>query len=419
MSRPGTGKISYHRVVAGRRRGWFRSSGNTEWIEQARHSIASAFLDMDRRQSVAESATAAAEQIFPERGLHRRWEPVRARCYAAADAYLKLTEELDRAEAGGSPVPQGQARTDEMVRRLTEAARGVDEYYRGNQAQLEEAVAVVAMVPRLADQVTENAAQVRGQAAESPYAHYGSVRRAGAAVDEALITLRTARDSAGVGAVREAANRLEVASKELADALAQAPSRAGAAATAIVSVRTRLAAARTRAEGVGAAYSALLREFNAASSADLADNERESQRAIAAADDALSRARAAAAENDPELALELTTTARGSLAEAEQQVDAVTKRLTLLREVRENPQDKAKAVRFRLRDAQMLAVGRGLAAEWGSVLDAQAERIDRITGALSGRHPDYWAYVTELDAVADFIAGVVDRMRKQSGPRRE
>ncbi|WP_309138451.1 hypothetical protein [Nocardia cyriacigeorgica] len=405
--------------MAGRRRGWFRSSGNTEWIEQARQSLASAFLDMDRRQSVAESATVAAEQIFPERGLTRRWEPVRARCYTAADAYLTLTEQLDQAEATGTSLPQGQARTGDVVRRLTEAARGVDEYYRGNQAQLEEAVAVVAMVPRLADQVTAAAASVRGQAAESPYAHYPSVRRATTAVDEALVTLRAARDGAAVGAVRGSANRLEAATKELADALAQAPSRDGTAKNAVTSVRTRLAAVRTRADGLAAAYSTLLREFNAASSADLADNERESQRAIAAADDALSRARAAAAENDPELALELTTIARGNLAEAEQQVDAVTKRLTLLREVRENPHDKAKAVRFRLRDAQMLAVGRGLVAEWGSVLDAQAERIDRVSSALTGRHPDYWAYVTELDAVADFIAGVVDRMRKQQEPRRE
>ncbi len=374
---------------------------------------------MDRRQSVAESATVAAEQIFPERGLGRRWEPVRARCYTAADAYLTLTEQLDQAEATGAAVPQGQARTADVVRRLTEAAHGVDEYYRGNQAQLEEAVAVVAMVPRLADQVTAAAASVRGQAAESPYAHYRSIRRASTAVDEALITLRSARDGAAVGAVREAANRLDAVTKELADALAQAPSRSDAAKNAITSVRTRLAAVRTRADGIAAAYSTLLREFNAASSADLADNERESQRAIAAADDALSGARAAAAENDPELALELTTTARGNLAAAEQQVDAVTKRLTLLREVREKPQDKAEAVRFRLRDAQMLAVGRGLVTEWGSVLDAQAERIDRVTGALTGRHPDYWAYVTELDAVAEFIAGVVDRMRKQQGPRRE
>jgi hypothetical protein len=47
------------------------------------------------------------------------------------------------------------------------------------------------------------------------------------------------------------------------------------------------------------------------------------------------------------------------------------------------------------------------------------DRIDRITENLSGRHPDYWAYVAELDTVAEFIAGVVDRMRKQAGPRRE
>jgi hypothetical protein len=219
--------------------------------------------------------------------------------------------------------------------------------------------------------------------------------------------------------VREAANRLDTATRELADALAQAPSRAAAANTAISSVTTRIAAVRTRAEGVPQAFSALLREFNAASSADLADNERESQRAIEAADAALGRARTAAAENNPEFALDLTTSARGFLAEAEQRVDAVTKRLTLLRAVRSDPQEQAKAVRFRLRDAQMLAVSRGLVAEWGSVLDAQAARIDRISETLSGRHPDYWAYVTELNAVTEFIAGVVERMRRQAGPRRE
>ena len=133
----------------------------------------------------------------------------------------------------------------------------------------------------------------------------------------------------------------------------------------------------------------------------------------------MERARAGADQNNPESALELTTSARGSLAEAEQQIDAVTRRLALLREVRADPRAKAEAVRFRLRDAQMLAVSRGLVAEWGSVLDAQVDRIDRISETLSGRHPDYRAYVAELDAVTDFIAGVVDRMRKHVGQRRE
>lgn len=374
---------------------------------------------MDRRQSVADAAVLASDEVFPERGFGAAWEPVRGRCYDAAGAYLTLTEELDAAERNKTEVPHGEERTATVTRQLTDAARAVDEFYRGNQAQLEHAVAVRQTVPQLAGQVKAAAAGVRARAAESEYADYPSVRRCAALVDEALITLEAAGPGGAAGVVRAAANRLEAATRELADALAQAPSRHGAASTAITSVNTRLAAVRNRAAGVAPAYSAMLREFNAASSADLTNNGRESQRAIDAADVALGRARAALAENNPESALELTTSARGNLAEAERQVDAVTKRLALLREVRANPQDKAKAVRFRLRDAQMLAVSRGLVGEWGSVLDAQSDRIDRISETLSGRHPDYWAYVTELDTVTEFIAGVVDRMRKQAGPRRE
>ncbi|MGQ4597971.1 hypothetical protein [Nocardia sp. R6R-6] len=404
--------------MAQRRRGWFRSSGNDEWVAPARTALASAFLDMDRRQSAADAAVHAADQLFPERRMGARWEPVRDRCYGAAEVYLALSEELDGAQRSGTTMPNGQQRVDAAVRQLTDAARAIDEFYRGNQSGLEEALAVLGAVPQLVRQVKVVAAGVRGQAAESDFADYPSVRERAAAVDEALVTLE-AIGSDAPGAARAATARLETAAKALADALAQAPSRAAAAHTAISSVTTRLSAVRTRADGVAPAFSALLREFNAASSADLADNERESRRAIEAADAALGKARAAVAENNPEFALDLTTSARGFLAEAEQQVDAVAKRLDLLRAIRSDPQEHAKAVRFRLRDAQMFAVSRGLVAEWGSVLDAQAARIDRVSETLSGRHPDYWAYAAELNAVTEFIAGVVDRMRKQAGPRRE
>ncbi|MEV4126557.1 hypothetical protein [Nocardia sp. NPDC049707] len=374
---------------------------------------------MDRRQSVAEAAVHASEQVFPERRMGAKWEPVRSRCYDAAGAYLTFTEEMDNAERDDTAMPQGPARVDPLARQLADAARAVDEFYHGNQSQLEQAVAVLGTVPQFAQQVKIVAAGVRGQAAESEYAGYPSVRQHAAAVDESLLTLEALGSEVPAAQIREAANRLESATKALAEALAQAPSRAAAAANAITSVGTRLAAVHTRDERLAPAYSELLREFNAASSADLANNGQESQRAIEAADAALVRARVAAAENNPESALDLTTSARGYLTEAEQLIDAVTKRLTLLREVRENPQERAKAVRFRLRDAQMLAVSRGLVGEWGSVLDAQVDRIDRITENLSGRHPDYWAYVAELDTVAEFVGGVVDRMRKQAGPRRE
>ncbi|WP_327149070.1 hypothetical protein [Nocardia sp. NBC_01329] len=400
--------------MAGRRRGWFRS-GEDPWFEQTRSALTSAFLDMDRRQSAADAAAAAADEMFPERDLGRRWAAVREICYAAAEAYLQLTGELDQDEQTGARRPDRQQRVDAVVRQLGSAAQQVDRFYHGDRGTLEEAVAVRRAVPELVERVAAEAARVRRQAAESEYADYPSVRDGAAAVDEAMVT------SAAVppdqrGRARAAANRLASATADLSESLAQAPSRSGAARKAVSSVTTRLAAVRTRAERIGPAHSALLREFNAASSADLADNERTSERHIAAAAEALAGARAAAAENTPEQALELTTTARGHLADAEQLVDAVTKRLTELRAVRDDPRQRAETVRFRLRDAQMLAVSRGLVPEWGSVLDAQVDRLDRVAASLTGRHPDYWAYVNELDTITEFIAGIVERMRKQSPP---
>ena len=105
------------------------------------------------------------------------------------------------------------------------------------------------------------------------------------------------------------------------------------------------------------------------------------------------------------------TQARQHLSDAEQLVDAVTDRVRLLRAVKADPKETENKVRFKLRDAQQLAINRGLVAEWGSVLDAQLARIDRAGSALTGAHPDYWSYLQDLDAISDFIAGVIERMR--------
>ncbi|MDV3208194.1 MAG: hypothetical protein LOY04_14320, partial [Rhodococcus ruber] len=239
-------------------------------------------------------------------------------------------------------------------------------------------------------------------------ADYPSVRAAADTLDAEIRALDAA---GGTGAVRTAARRTEEAATALRRALAQAPDRAESARKAVASVTTRLSAVRTRAESLAPAFSALLREFNAASSADLAGNERAAREFLDRADADVSAARTASAANRPEQALELTAAARASLTQAERYVDAVTDRLSVLREVRRDPAAKVEQVRFRLRDAQQLAVQRGLTAEWGSVLDAQLDRIDRAVGSLTGVHPDYWAYVRELDAVSRFIAGVVQRMR--------
>ncbi|MDF3308238.1 hypothetical protein [Rhodococcus sp. T2V] len=373
--------------------------------------MVAAFLDMDNRQSIAAAAVDASAELTPERGIRRAWEPVRDGCYQAATAYLAAEDRFDTVQT-----PAAAAAYEQVTRQLVAATQTLDEFYRTHRGHLEESTAMLAAVPQVAQQALQvaSAAQHRVQTEGAAYAGYPSVRDRGAALDAAVVALQGAR---GANPVRASAARVREEAAALEKALAAAPSKERDAAHAVSSVSTRIAAVQTRAERLAPAYSALLREFNAASSADLVHNDRESRTHIEQAQTDLQQAQKALTAGNPEGALDLTAAARTHLVDAEANVDGVTDRLLLLREVRENPRSKENEIRFRLRDAQMLAVNRGLVREWGSVLDAQLERIDRIAGTLTGRHPDYWAYVTQLDAVSAFIAEVVQKMRGHTAQR--
>ncbi|NLV81239.1 MAG: hypothetical protein GXY65_18235 [Rhodococcus sp.] len=367
--------------------------------------MVAAFLDMDRRQSVAELAVAASHDLEPQRGMRAQWDPIRSACYDAAGHYLQLA----RSEPG-QPL-QPAAAYQQATQRIAEATRLLDRFYNGNRAHLEHATALAQTAPQLAQHARTSAAAALAMIdapEHAAYTHYPSVVTAVHDLDDALRALDTAT---GAGTIRDRARAAEEASAALHSALAQAPGRDAEARNAVASVTTRTGAVRTRTAQLAPAYSALLREFNAASSADLTDNDTKASALVDAAETGLDEARAALREGHPEVALERVAAVRGELSVAEDLVDAVTGRLATLRAIRENPQAKVDEVRFRLRDAQHLAVQRGLTAEWGSVLDAQLDRIDRAVDALTGVHPDYWAYARDLDAVADFIAGVVARMR--------
>mgnify|MGYP007064815522 FL=1 len=139
-------------------------------------------------------------------------------------------------------------------------------------------------------------------------------------------------------------------------------------------------------------------------------------RAVAQADDALSTARGHLTDA-PDVALDDAETAREHLSVAEDAVDAVLDRLRRLRDVRADPAAVERRVRFRLRDAQQFAINHSLVDEWGSVLDAQADRITRAGSALDRIHPDFWDYLTQLEAVDRRIGEIVDRMRGQVAAR--
>lgn len=59
---------------------------------EAQTAMVSAFLDMDKRQTIASAAVDASAELYPERGLRAAWEPVRDRCFQAASDYLDTSE---------------------------------------------------------------------------------------------------------------------------------------------------------------------------------------------------------------------------------------------------------------------------------------------------------------------------------------
>ncbi|WP_258557923.1 hypothetical protein [Rhodococcus sp. AG1013] len=394
--------------MAGRWSGRFfgESRDEDEAMRRARETMTAAFLDLDGRQRIAESSVAASNRLYPDKGIHRQWQSVRDGCYEVGSRYVATCDDADSGRATVTDL-------DATTRALIDAAHLVDEFYGSHRAHLEHAASLLDAIPRIAVEA-QSAADAACRSAVGPYAGYSSVRAGVAAIDEASLLLAGAGAQDDIRRVRDAAARLNDAVAELGSALAAAPDRERQARNALSSVTTRIAAVRNRAADLGPAYSSILREFNAASSDDLVGNDRESVRLIEQSEVLFAEAQAALAAGDPDLASELTARVRATLVDAEGLVDAVTDRLRLLRDVRTDPRAKVDAVRFRLRDAQLLAVNSGLAVEWGSALDAQVDRIERAVDRLAGTHPDYWAYITELDAVSSFVAGIVQRMRGQS-----
>lgn len=352
--------------------------------------------------------------------MRAQWQPVLDGCYAASAAYLALTGPPTTGPPAGGAPPRQPASVDQVTRQLYDAARAVDRFYEAHRTHLEHARATLAAVPDTAAQAVDAAHAARHAAQGSPeqFRAYPSVQAAMRTLDSSMAALDAALAARNAVDIRKRAAEVHAAATALRTALTAAPAADSHARQSISSITTRVSAVKTRAERLPPAYSALLREFNAASSADLHGNEQASRSYLDAAEAGLAQAKSALAEGHPERVLEVTTSVRADLAKAEDLVDAVTDRLSLLRAVRDNPKAKEDEVRFKLRDAQMLAVSRGLVKDWASVLDAQADRIERVVNELHGRHPDYWGYVSALDTIASFISGVVARMRSQASDQR-
>jgi hypothetical protein len=223
----------------------------------------------------------------------------------------------------------------------------------------------------------------------------------------------TALDAAGQG-IRErrtAATRTLELARSAATLAAEAPRAATGVRSAFTSVATRRAAAATKADRIPPALSALRREFSEPCSIDLADAEKKARAALGAVDRAIARAHELADAGEWDDAADAIAEARTQLSAAEQAYDSVAGRLADLRDVRADPGKLAADTRFVLRDAQRLVVDRGLVKRFGPILDAQSVRLQNAQDRLTGFHPDYWLYLSELRGVRQRAQEVVAEAR--------
>lgn len=373
--------------------------------------LTTAFLDMERRLDVAQHAVeiAIAGQSHPS--LSAEWITARDRAYAATTQYLAVATPES---ATGPRTPPS-----EVGRAIDNARAGLDEFYDRHRQVLDSAVgsASAASAEAQASVALAVATLQRWAALDPRLAGYRSVQSAHDLVESGRDDVQSALARGDVAATRSAAERLRTAAAGLDAAVAAAPQIDEMARRTMASVQTRLAATSHRADTVAAAFSSLLKEFHADSSADLRDNEGRGRRRIAAAEALLEQATRALVEQRPEDTATLAGQARDELGGAAELIDAVTHRLTTLRALRTDPTAPERAARFRVRDAQRLAVDRAAVAEWGTVLDAQVLRIDRIVAALSGRYPDYWKYHLALEEVSQYVSTIVTRIRHQAAAR--
>ncbi len=383
----------------------------------ARDGAVAAFLDLDTRQRFISDAISALKGLEPQSPVLAQWRSVEQKCFDANADYLTMSQQYELEDMAGDPTPIDiHAATNafhQTHRTLAAAATATNDFYNKHRRTLDDARTALDAIPRIAEEAVQKALAARASLAGeyAAVAGYSSVRTAAMVMDTATLKLDQALASRSVPAIREAAAAVHTAAGQIDEAAGLAKTAGGRAALAISAVRTRISAVTTRTERLPQARSNLLREFSAPNSADLTGNVTVASRELEAGERDWEAAVQAQSHGDAERALDLLAQARLHLNEATEACDAVTHRLETLKAVKADPAGPERQTRFRIRDTQRLVVDRGLVKEWGTVLDAQSKRVDRAIDLLGGVHPNYWAYLQELNSVETFVKSIVERVR--------
>ncbi|MYS23547.1 hypothetical protein GA0115240_15373 [Streptomyces sp. DvalAA-14] len=404
-------------------RSWWRRGDNNLRAEAqaAKDAAGQAFYELDTAQRDLEISieTISAVDDSPEarralagfRALGERIDQVSGAYIAAVDAH-----DLDRDELDHSAAAQARTELTRAKEELEKARTELERFQSGLGPLLGKAETQLA---RLAP--ARESAKASLLAASNAL---DAVRAAGlrsddlaarlAALAPELTKLNEGASKHGVGETVRRADTVRRAAEAVRAEAERLPEQAKELDKRLVSLRTRVQALATRAEGVSPVLSELRRRFSVACWQDLQQVPEQAAQAVRQAEEALAEARRARTEQRWADAAAKLAAVRSLMDEVDGAVGAAGDRLRRLNEVSKDPKAEVEKTRFAIRDAQRLAMQGRATPEprHARPLDDAVARLDRALAALEGRHPDYWAFLTETAAVRETANRVVANIRE-------
>ncbi|MFE2040400.1 hypothetical protein ACFXAZ_05575 [Streptomyces sp. NPDC059477] len=412
--------------TGGGTRRWFggRAESQRAEAQAAKDAAAAAFYELDTAQrdlrisietiAAVDDSPAARRAAADFTALGHRIDEASHQYIGAVDAHDLDRDDLEASAAGHARTELTKAKDE-----LTRVKRDLDRFADGLGPLLGKAETQLA---RLAPAV-ERARQSLLAASNA----LDTARAAGLRADDLAARLAALgpdltklNQGAGQHGVPHTLERAERVAREAETIRAEAdrlPERAAEIDHRLVSLRTRAQALTTRAGQVEPILSELRRRFTAACWQDLQrvpdlaeDNVHQAERKLAEAQTARE------AQRWPD-ATALLSTVRALLNTTDDAVSAAGDRLRRLNAVQKDPQAEIERTRFAIRDAQRLAMaGRHTPdPRHARPLDDSVARLDRAIATLEGRHPDYWHFLTETEAVRRAVAHVVSLIREERG----
>ncbi|MEU4113891.1 hypothetical protein AB0F71_05285 [Kitasatospora sp. NPDC028055] len=413
--------------------GWWgrRSAGDGVRAEarEARAAAQEAFYELEETQRelrlAVETVRAAEEGAAAQRAL-AEWPAISGRVEQVTVNYLAALDahDLDREDLDAGSVAQARRLLVDVQGQLRSARAELTDFLRRLQPTLQHAEQQLMRVTPAVEQAkrallraTTTLDEVRGAGLRADDL---AARLAELAPELGRLNEGAARH--GVAATLQRAEDVQRRAAAITADAAQLPERARELDRRVSSLRTRIQALGTKAETVDPALSELRRRFSTACWQDLQRVPEQVAEAGRAAERKLAEAARARDEQRWADATAAIGTVRALLATADGSVQAVNDRLRQLNEVQHDPNREVERARFAVRDAQRLAMAGRTAPDprHAGPLDEAVARLDRALETLqaAGRHPDYWHFLTELAAVRETAARVIDMIRGDLGQHR-